>query len=191
MKRPLAFSHDFLAEVLDDQSVALDATMGNGNDTVFLAKRSQKVYAFDIQEKALKKTSHRLVEQGLDNAELILDGHENLDQYVAEPLRAAMFNLGYLPSADKAIMTKPQTTIQAIQKVLERLEVGGRLAIMVYPGHAGGDVEKDSVLEFVSHLDQKLVTVMLYQAINQINNPPLLIMLEKHSSISFSDEILL
>ncbi len=138
MKRPLEFSHDFLEEVLDNDSVALDATMGKGNDTVFLAKQSRRVYAFDVQEEALEKTRQRLVIEGLTNVDLILDGHENLDHYVREPLRAAIFNLGYLPSADKSIITKPHTTLQAIEKVLDRLEVGGRLAIMVYYGHEGG-----------------------------------------------------
>ncbi len=138
MKRPLEFSHDFLAEVLDSESVAVDATMGKGNDTLFLAKRSCKVYAFDVQAEALTKTRQRLEAEDINNVDLILDGHENLDNYVRESLRAAIFNLGYLPSADKSIITKPHTTLQAIEKVLDRLEVGGRLAIMVYYGHEGG-----------------------------------------------------
>ncbi len=182
MKRSLEFSHDFLEEVLDNDSVALDATMGKGNDTVFLAKQSRRVYAFDVQEEALEKTRQRLVIEGLTNVDLILDGHENLDHYVREPLRAAIFNLGYLPSADKSIITKPHTTLQAIEKVLDRLEVGGRLAIMVYYGHEGGEMEKDAVLNFVRQLDQKAYTVMLYQALNQINTPPFLVMVEKLTS---------
>ncbi|CAM3313060.1 Ribosomal RNA small subunit methyltransferase H [Streptococcus pluranimalium] len=182
MKRPLEFSHDFLEEVLDNDSVALDATMGKGNDTVFLAKQSRRVYAFDVQEEALEKTRQRLVIEGLTNVDLILDGHENLDHYVREPLRAAIFNLGYLPSADKSIITKPHTTLQAIEKVLDRLKVGGRLAIMVYYGHEGGEMEKDAVLNFVRQLDQKAYTVMLYQALNQINTPPFLVMVEKLTS---------
>ena len=182
MKRPLEFSHDFLAEVLDSESVAVDATMGKGNDTLFLAKRSCKVYAFDVQEEALTKTRQRLEAEDINNVDLVLDGHENLDHYVREPLRAAIFNLGYLPSADKSIITQPHTTIQAIEKVLDRLEVSGRLAIMIYYGHEGGEMEKDAVLNFVSQLDQKAYTVMLYQALNQINTPPFLVMVEKLTS---------
>jgi hypothetical protein len=99
IKRPIHLSHDFLAEVLDDESVAVDATMGNGNDTAFLAGLAKKVYAFDVQEQALEKTRQRLSDLEIENAELILDGHENLDRYVTEPIRAAIFNLGYLPVA--------------------------------------------------------------------------------------------
>ena len=179
IKRPIHMSHDFLAEVLDDESIVVDATMGNGNDTAFLAGLSKKVYAFDVQEQALGKTSQRLSDLGIENTELILDGHENLDHYVREPIRAAIFNLGYLPSADKIVITKPHTTLEAIEKILDRLEVGGRLAIMIYYGHDGGDMEKDAVLEYVIGLDQRVFTAMLYQPLNQINTPPFLVMLEK------------
>lgn len=179
IKRPLHLSHDFLAEVLDDGAVAVDATMGNGNDTAFLAQHAKKVYAFDVQEQALKSTQERLEKQAISNSQLILDGHQNLDKYVSEPIRAAIFNLGYLPSADKTVITKPDTTLVAIEKILERLEIGGRLAIMIYYGHEGGDMEKDAVLEYVNQLDQWLFTVMLYQPLNQINQPPFLVMIEK------------
>ena len=88
-------------------------------------------------------------------------------------------DVGYLPSADKSVITKPHTTLEAIEKILDRLEVGGRLAIMIYYGHDGGDMEKDAVLEYVIGLDQRDFTAMLYQPLNQINTPPFLVMLEK------------
>lgn len=179
MKKPIQFSHDFLSEVLDRNSVAIDATMGNGNDTVFLAKKARKVYAFDVQEQALQNTRERLEDLQLTNVELILSGHERVDTYVSEPIRAAIFNLGYLPSADKSIITKPQTTLIAIEKMLKQLEVSGRMAIMIYYGHDGGDREKDAVIDFVSQLDQSIYTVMIYRPLNQVNTPPFLIMIEK------------
>lgn len=181
MKRPIDLSHEFLKEVLTPESIAVDATMGNGHDTAFLAALSKKVYAFDIQEKALEKTAQRLAHEGLQNAELILDGHQELARYVREPIRAAIFNLGYLPSADKSIITQGATTLAAIQAILAQLEVGGRVSIMVYYGHEGGDQEKDAVLHFVSDLDQRDYAVMLYQPLNQIHTPPFLIMIEKLS----------
>lgn len=179
MKRPIHLSHDFLAEVLDKDSIAVDATMGNGNDTAFLAGLAKKVYAFDIQEQAVQKTSGRLAQLGLDNAELILAGHEKVSDYVSEPIRAAIFNLGYLPSADKSVITKPETTLIAIEKILAQLEIGGRLAIMIYYGHEGGAMEKDAVLNYVQELDQTVFTAMLYQPLNQVNTPPFLVMVEK------------
>ena len=178
MKRPLEMAHDFLAQVITREDIVVDATMGNGHDTLFLAKLAKQVYAFDIQEQALEKTSQRLQEAGLTNAELILQGHETVDQFVRE-VKAAIFNLGYLPSADKSIITQPQTTLDALDKLCHMLVKGGRIAIMIYYGHEGGDIERDAVMDFVSHLPQEEYTAAIYRTLNQINNPPFLVMIEK------------
>ena len=178
MKRPLEIAHDFLAQVITPEDIVVDATMGNGYDTLFLAKLAKQVYAFDIQEQALEKTSQRIQEAGLTNVDLILQGHETVDQYVTE-VKAAIFNLGYLPSADKSIITQPQTTIEALDKLCQMLVKGGRIAIMIYYGHEGGDIERDSVMDFVSQLPQQEYTATIYRTLNQINNPPFLVMIEK------------
>ena len=178
MKRPLEMAHDFLAQVITQEDIVVDATMGNGHDTLFLAKLAKQVYAFDIQEQALEKTSQRLQEAGLTNAELILQGHETVDQFVRE-VKAAIFNLGYLPSADKSIITQPQTTLEALDKLCHMLVKGGRIAIMIYYGHEGGDLERDAVLNYVSQLSQQEYTATIYRTLNQINNPPFLVMIEK------------
>ena len=178
MKRPLEIAHDFLAQVITPEDIVVDATMGNGHDTLFLAKLAKQVYAFDIQEQALEKTSQRIQEAGLTNVDLILQGHETVDQYVTE-VKAAIFNLGYLPSADKSIITQPQSTIEALDKLCQMLVKGGRIAIMIYYGHEGGDIERDSVMDFVSQLPQQEYTATIYRTLNQINNPPFLVMIEK------------
>lgn len=178
MKKPLEMAHDFLAQVITQEDIVVDATMGNGHDTLFLAKLAKQVYAFDIQEQALEKTSQRLQEAGLTNVELILQGHETVDQFVREA-KAGIFNLGYLPSADKSIITQPQTTIEALEKLCHLLVKGGRIAIMIYYGHEGGDIEKDAVMDFVSQLPQQEYTATIYRTLNQINNPPFLVMIEK------------
>ena len=171
-------AHAFLSEVITKEDIVVDATMGNGHDTLFLAQLAKKVYAFDIQEQAIKQTTKRLVEAKVDNVELLLTGHENVDQYI-ETIKAAIFNLGYLPSADKSVITQPHTTIQALEKLCQCLVAGGRIAVMIYYGHIGGDVERDAVLDFVGQLPQQEFTVALYKTINQINYPPFLVMIEK------------
>ena len=178
MKKPLEMAHDFLAQVITKDDVVVDATMGNGHDTLFLAKLAKQVYAFDIQEQALEKTSQRLQEAGLTNGELLLQGHETVDQFVTK-VKAAIFNLGYLPSADKSIITQPQTTIESLDKLCQMLVKGGRIAIMIYYGHEGGDIERDAVMDFVSQLPQQEYTGTIYRTLNQINNPPFLVMIEK------------
>ena len=178
MKKPLELAHDFLAQVITKDDVVVDATMGNGHDTLFLAKLAKQVYAFDIQEQALEKTSQRLQEAGLTNGELLLQGHETVDQFVTE-VKAAIFNLGYLPSADKSIITQPQTTLEALEKLCQMLVKGGRIAIMIYYGHEGGDIERDAVMDYVSQLPQQEYTATIYRTLNQVNNPPFLVMIEK------------
>ena len=168
MLRPLEMAHQFLAEVITKEDVVVDATMGNGHDTAFLAQLAGQVYAFDIQEQALVNTQERLEKLGLQQVRLILDGHQHVDQYV-ETLKAAIFNLGYLPSAD-------------MEKICARLEKGGRMAIMIYYGHEGGDIERDAVLDFVSQLPQKDYTATIYRTLNQVNQPPFLVMIEKLES---------
>lgn len=178
MLRPLHMAHAFLDEILTKDDTAIDATMGNGHDTLFLAQRAGRVVAFDIQSQALEVTQKRLQEAGLTNAELYLEGHEQVGRRL-DQAKAAIFNLGYLPSADKSVITRPDTTLSAIAQICELLKVGGRMAIMIYYGHEGGEVEKDAVLDFVKALPQQAFTVAIYQTINQINNPPFLVMVEK------------
>ncbi|GHU35766.1 SAM-dependent methyltransferase [Bacilli bacterium] len=178
MLGPLEMAHHLLAEVIVPGDLVVDATMGQGYDTVFLARLKAEVIAFDVQRLALDMTADRL-EQAQVSAQLILDGHENVDQYVNQPIKAAIFNLGYLPKSDKQVITQAETTLDALAKLLELLVKGGRIALMIYYGHAGGLEERDAVLTFVSGLPQKDFQVMRYGGINQVNQPPFLVMIEK------------
>ena len=61
----LPFAHSLLSGCLKTGDIAVDGTMGNGNDTLFLAQlvgETGKVYAFDIQAAALLATERRLRE---------------------------------------------------------------------------------------------------------------------------------
>lgn len=178
----LHFSHTLLKEVVQPGDIAIDATMGNGFDTRLLAElvgRTGKVYAFDIQEQALTNTRERLAELS-DRAELILDGHEKIAAYVGDqPIKAAVFNLGYLPKSDKSVITLPETTKQAFQQILERLVKRGRLVVVAYYGHAGGEEELAMVEDYCRNLPQERYNVLNYRFINQKNQPPILFCIEK------------
>ena len=183
IKNSLGQSHDLLYHLVEEGDHVVDATAGNGNDTAFLAKlvgSGGKVYSFDIQEKALEKTEKRLRELGLlDRVSLIKDGHQNLDVYVKEKVKAVMFNLGYLPGGDHSIGTRGDTTLTAIQKSMELLEVHGIITIVVYYGGESGFEEKDRVMEFIKEIDCRKYTVMRTEFVNQVNCPPILICIEK------------
>ncbi|QGU96779.1 methyltransferase domain-containing protein [Clostridium bovifaecis] len=161
----------------------IDATMGNGNDTVFLAGlvgKEGKVYSFDIQDIAIENTEEKLKSANIfSNVKLIHDGHENIDKYVNEKVKLVMFNLGYLPSASHEITTKAETTITAIKKSLEVLDRDGVILLVIYHGHDNDKMERCAVEKLASNLDQKEYNVIRLEFINQMNNPPLLIAIEK------------
>lgn len=168
---------------LENGDVAVDATMGNGNDTIFLADLvggSGKVYSFDIQEIAIKNTKDKLIKNNIINGVyLIHDGHENIDKYVSEKVKLVMFNLGYLPNASHEIATIAETTIVAVQKSLCLLEKNGIVLLVIYHGHESGKKEKAVIEKFITTLNQKEYNVVKMEFMNQINNPPLLIGIEK------------
>ncbi|MBO1308750.1 methyltransferase domain-containing protein [Enterococcus sp. 669A] len=183
LQTALRYSHTLLKEIIQPGDQVIDATMGNGNDTLFLSELvgpEGKVYAFDIQEQALANTKEKLGDAA-PQASLFLAGHETIETNVPEdhPIKAAIFNLGYLPNSDKTIITLPETTKQAMDAILKRLTVGGRMILVIYYGHDGGAAEKNEVLNYCGNLPQKSYNVLTYQFINQKNNPPILVCVEK------------
>jgi tRNA G37 N-methylase Trm5 len=183
LKNSLGISHEVVEKVVCAGDIVVDATAGNGNDTVFLAKLvgdSGHVYCFDIQDKALENTREKLINENvLDRVTLIKDGHENIDRYVEAGIKAVMFNLGYLPGGDHKIHTRPETTIMAIQKSLELIVPHGIVMLVIYYGGDSGFEEKDAVLEFLRELDCRKYSVLMYHFINQINCPPIAICIER------------
>lgn len=183
LKRVLQYAQDLLADAIEEGATVVDATAGNGHDTLFLAKLvgdHGQVYAFDVQKAAVDATLLRLLDEGLEHRALVLnDGHENVTKYVTKPVSAAVFNLGYLPGSDHDIITKPNTTITAIKELLQLLTIDGVIVLVIYHGHEGGKEERDAVIEYVSSLPQKHVHVLKYQFLNQQNDPPFVIALQK------------
>ncbi|GAA0100982.1 class I SAM-dependent methyltransferase [Paraclostridium bifermentans] len=175
-----------LEDVINEGDIVIDATMGNGYDTKYLAEKvgeSGLVYSFDVQEEAIKSTKKRLEKAELiDRVNLILDGHQNMDRYVNEEVSCVMFNLGYLPRAKHQVITKPETTLEAIKKSLELLKPNGVVSIAIYTGHEGGMEECDEVFDYVIKLDQSEYSVLNCNFVNQINHPPRLIMIEKKNN---------
>ncbi|MCL2177757.1 MAG: class I SAM-dependent methyltransferase [Firmicutes bacterium] len=192
----LELAHNWLKPVITRSDIVVDATMGNGYDTLFLAKLSDNVYAFDIQEKAITATKQRLKEAGLEaNVTLIKECHSNVAMHILASnksagcdkaptrasIKAAIFNLGYLPGSDKTIITKPTTTVQALEQICDMIDtgLGGRISIMVYPSHKGGECERDSVLGFVNTLCPTNWNKQIHNSPTTTQNAPILVLLEK------------
>ncbi len=179
----LEITHHFIEKAVREGDVVVDATMGNGHDTLFLSKivkDSGKVYAFDIQEQALNSTKKLLEKEGATgNTTLILSGHENMKEYVSEEVSAVMFNLGYLPGGDHSIGTVADTTIKAIGSAMELIKKNGVVTIGVYYGGDSGFDEKNKVMEFISQIDFKKFTVLTIDYKNRPNCPPIAVIIEK------------
>lgn len=161
----------------------VDATAGNGKDTLFLAKNSPGhgiIYAFDIQKNAIEASQKRLMEHNLgDRVQLILDSHANVRYYIHGPIDIAMFNLGYLPGECHETMTMPESTIQALTDIANQLADGGIISIVTYPGHDNGQKENRAVRDYVMTLAAEEFTVLCLDMINHDNNPPILYVIEK------------
>ncbi|MFX3623699.1 MAG: class I SAM-dependent methyltransferase [Ectobacillus sp.] len=187
LERILPFARTLLHTAVQPGSYAVDATMGNGHDTCFLAElvgEEGKVFAFDIQRQALENTKLRLEENSLDKRAILFHAsHDELLRVLPKEahgnITGAVFNLGYLPGGDKEIVTKPHSTIAAIQQLLEVMAPEGIIVLVIYHGHPEGELERDEVINFAANLDQKKAHVLRYEFINQRNHPPFIIAIEK------------
>lgn len=183
----LPFARFILQNALKPGDIAIDCTTGNGNDTVFLSElvgENGKVYGFDIQEQAIAQTSERLARAQLSKrVSLIQKGHEHVRSVIPKDeharIKAAIFNLGYLPGGDKSIVTQPTSTVAAISALLDMMPKGGTIVLVIYHGHKEGQEEMESVLSFTKKVDQQFAHVLKYEFINQVNNPPFVIAIEK------------
>lgn len=185
VKKATQMAQNLIEMKINKNESVIDATLGNGNDTLFLSSLvpDGKVYSFDVQYEVLEKFKVCIREKNINNVILINDGHEKMDKYIKEKVRAIMFNLGYLPGGDRNIVTKTETTLQAINKGLELLLPGGLITIISYTGHTEGKKEKEGIIEFLKSLSSREYSVMEISFINRNNNPPCLIVIEKNDNL--------
>ncbi|UFS71355.1 class I SAM-dependent methyltransferase [Geomonas sp. RF6] len=178
---PLA--HFFLRERLRSGDVAVDATCGNGQDTLLLARlvgARGRVWGFDVQASAIAATHALLEVHGVSSCvELIHGGHERLAQFVPPGVRAVVFNLGYLPGSETPLTTTPENTIAALGQAAELLARGGFILICVYTGHEGGPEEAEAVEEWCRALSPKLFNAWSSRQLNRPAVAPYLVVVEK------------
>lgn len=177
-------AHGFVAPYIKGGAIAVDATVGNGHDTMFLAQAvgtSGRVYGFDIQAVALRKTAARLDDAGLNQrVELIEAGHEHMEEYINTPVDIVMFNLGYLPGGDHGQTTRADTTVKAIEAGLKLLKPGGLMTVVIYTGHSGASEEQAAVEHKVIGLNNRDYCVVRMEYVNRLKNPPYLLLIEKN-----------
>lgn len=180
-ERVVERAHRYLASLAKTPDYAVDATVGNGHDTLFLASLvgpHGKVWGFDIQKKALENTRGMLEAKGLaDRVELNHANHaEMLEHLPVEAIRGRvdciMFNLGYLPGADKSLISKPETTLKALDAAQTLLAPDGCLTIVVYTGHPGGLEEAEAIRQWLDDLPKSGWEVIRPPSRIGSNSPP-------------------
>lgn len=178
----LPYAKSLADEIVDGGDQVVDATCGNGHDTKFLAGLTGEygnVLSFDIQKDAIDNAGKLC--KDLNNIEFIQDSHANIDRYLHKDskVKAAMFNLGYLPKGDKAVTTEYRSTTECIRKLFNYLVPGGRIIIVVYHGHPAGKIEKEELMGYLSGWSQKSAQILEYRFINQRNDAPFTLCIEK------------
>ncbi len=173
----LELQKHFILSHLREGDTCADFTMGNGHDTLFLCEtvgKSGHVYAFDIQEKALESTRARLEGAGIEPERytLIHASHHLMKDYIDRPLRAGMFNLGYMPgSGNKALTTMRETTLPAVEAALSLLGEDAILMIAVYPGHAEGRAEGEEIERYLSSVSRYKMCMAKFCMLNSPDSP--------------------
>ncbi len=170
----------FAKRCLTAGSIAIDATCGNGFDTLFLAEQvgiTGVVYGIDIQERAIETVRMKLEKAGsLSQCRLVVGSHSHLNLIVdpahAGDVSAIMFNLGYLPYGDKTIVTMPETTVYGLEQAFELVRQGGLISVLAYPGHAGGLEEANCVAGWMERRRQGL-RIEKFQDPDNANSPVL------------------
>ena len=167
-------------------AVLIDATCGNGHDTLRLAQHKPSVlYAFDMQQDAIDSTHQLLISEGFENdladgtIKLICSSHEYMSSFVNEKADLIMFNLGYLPGGDKTVTTCAGSTLTAVSEAVEILAADGLVCITMYSGHDEGKTEKEALLNFARQLDSSRYHSAYVSMINQKNSPPELLLITR------------
>lgn len=178
----IQYLHQVIKSRVHAGDICIDATAGRGNDTALLAElvgESGTVIAFDIQPMAIASTEMLLKQRNLrKQVNLVQDGHETMGLYARpETVDCIVFNLGYLPSGDHRIATKPKTTVAAIAQGLILLKEGGIMCLAIYHGGDTGFAERNAVLTYLQKIDHKAYTVMVTDFHNRPHHPPLAVVI--------------
>ncbi|MGZ4970823.1 MAG: class I SAM-dependent methyltransferase [Methylobacter sp.] len=180
-------AHDLIRDILHPGDIAIDATVGNGHDTLFLAEQvapSGHVYGFDIQQAAIDSTLEKFRQMhSSESLTLIQASHAVMDAEIPADLhgkiRAIMFNLGYLPGGDKSVITQTDSTLKALNIAVKILAIEGVITLLAYPGHPGGDLETDQVKNWCEQLDNKQFEVNTIYSTEHKDTAPRLFVIRK------------
>lgn len=172
----LETAHRLWKEVVGPNDLVIDATCGNGYDTEYLLSLGpKKLWAIDLQEKAIQNAKERLGERE-DKVRFVHGSHvEFPNEIQPESVKLVVYNLGYLPGGDKSITTMTENTMMSLERALELLCENGMLSVTCYPGHPEGKIEESAVLKWSEGLDKRQWICCHHRWVNRQSAPSLLI----------------
>lgn len=186
----IELAHQYWEELIKMGDIVVDATCGNGQDTLFLAKQAVTndagiLYAIDIQDQAIELTKKLLVanlpHELFERIKFIKGCHSIFPrEIIPESVSLIVYNLGYLPGGDKHLTTMQDTTLMSIKNAFPLIKKGGAISITCYPGHTEGKIEEDLLLKFTSTLDPREWSCTHHQWINRNKAPSLLLLQKSH-----------
>ena len=169
--RTSTYNQKYFKSIINSDSICVDMTAGNGNDSLYLARLAKYVYAFDIQEEAINNSKKRT--KDYQNIQYILDNHANIKEHVHEKIDVAFFNLGYLPNSSSDITSNKDDTKKAILVAYDLLKDGGYLSINSYRGQSGGLAEYNMIEKLID--DYHLNLIEKYHSYDNLLEPILYI----------------
>lgn len=176
----LRLAQDYWTHHLPSKSFVIDATCGNGHDTLFLVQHFEDglLIGLDIQSQAIENTTNLLrqsiPESHLSRIQLYQMSHENIDSLkLSKDPQLIVFNLGYLPGGDKKITTQMDSTLISLQKCTHLLANDGAISITCYPGHAEGKKEEGAILRWAENLSPSDWQICHHRWINRPLSPSL------------------
>ncbi len=187
----LDLAHQYWETLVKKGDCVIDATCGNGHDSLFLAKlalcpKSGHLYALDKQKAAIESSKENLanhldprVYQRIAFAEGCHSTFPNEIQ--PHSVKLIVYNLGYLPGGDKSKTTKLDSSLVSIRNAQKLIANGGAISITCYPGHPEGKVEEDALLEYSQSLDPKQWSCCHHRWTNRKNAPSLLLIQKQHA----------
>ncbi len=166
LSSPRAFVDQIIKDILTKGCCAIDATCGNGQDTLKLCRLclgsegEGTIFAIDLQSEAIARTKQLLQNQltpgQLDQVHFVHASHEQLPEQAKNfPISLIIYNLGYLPGGNQSLTTQVHTTLKSLESATSLLQTGGSILITCYPGHEEGAREEAALLQFATTLSPR------------------------------------
>lgn len=179
MDRFISLCHDEVKKHLNKREIAIDMTVGRGNDTQYLCSVCKRVYGFDTNSAAIVSTDDKLEKLGIRNYRLICEDCQFFDEYVFEKPAVIMYHLGHFDNLKDINVTESESIIKSLEKALKILKVGGLITVLSSVQTELCMKESAEVLKFCQTINPQVYDVMFNGLINFKSPKPFLLFIKR------------